>query len=358
MFGKIEDIFIRVYQMILMVGLLLVFSSSLGWTETDTELPPLPDSITVGNTTYKIVPSTSMPRELASRLPGAYRFQKEQPVQRLDKTLQHWLGGYEFLRTPDDKFALPFEGSAPFVGYINLAKEQFIYFKKTFPPTGEEQGKGSFTRYKWVGVLDQRLEQPTALWLFVRRWDRDKKVFSSHRVSIPLADPGNIRVEMMQHAVVEEVFSQADNEILCEVVDNGNRNWARISLDTWAVLAKGKLSKEYGHLGRAVYTPDKREIYTVHSGGGLVIFDAENGDEKAHLGNVGHYFNAFTLGATFDPGGSVAVVSTPYRRRISLIDVKTRRVLSEYKTESPLAGLLFDQKELKAYAYMTFLPYE
>lgn len=348
----------RVYRMILMVGLLLIFYVSLGSAETGLELTPLPDSVTIGDTTYEIVPRTAMPREMTSRLPSAYRFQKGLPIKRLDKSLQHWLGGYQFLRSPDRKFALPFEGSAPFVGYIDLAKMEFIYFKEAFTPTGEEQGKGSFTRYEWTGVLDRRPGQPTELRLFVRRWDRERKAFSSHRVSIPLSDPGNIRVEMMKHAVVERVFAQAENEILCEVVDNGNRNWARISTDTWTFLAKGKPSKEYGHIGRAVYSPGQREIYAVYSGGGLVIFDAENGNEKAHHGKVGHYFNAFTFGATFDPGGSVAVVSTPYRNRITLIDVKTRRILSEYKTSAPLAGILFDEKVPKAYAYMTFLPYE
>ena len=245
-----------------------------------------------------------------------------------------------------------------FYGYIDLAKKEFIYFKEAFTPTGEEQGKGSFTRFQWTGVLDQRPKQPASMWLFVRRWDRKRQAFSSHRVSIPLSDPGKIRVEMMEHALVERVFTRAENEILGKVVDVGNRIWARISTDTWAVLAKGKSSKKYGHLGRALYSPGTREIYTVYSGGGLVIFDAENGNEKAHHGKVGHYFNAFTFGATFDPGGSVAVVSTPYRHRIALIDVKTHRILLEYKTASPLTGIIFDEKELKAYAYKTFLPYE
>ena len=344
--------------MIFMVGLLLVFYADLGWTETTPKLAPFPDSVTIGDITYEIVPGTSMPREMTSMLPSAYRFQKGQPIKRLEKSLRYWLGGYEFLRSPDGKFALPFEGRAPFVGYIDLYKEEFIYLNEAFTPTGEELGKGSPTRYKWTGVLDQRPEQPTVLWLFVRRWDREKQTFSSHRVRIPLADPGNIRVEMMKHAVVEQVFAQTENEILCSVVDGGNRKWARVSMNTWAILAKGNPSKRYGQLGRAVYSPGQREIYVVYSGGGLVMFDAENGNEKAHHGKVGHYFNAFTFGATFDPGGSVAVVTTPYRHRIALIDVKTRQILSEYKTASPLAGILFDEKEHKAYAYPTFLPYE
>ena len=55
---------------------------------------------------------------------------------------------------------------------------------------------------------------------------------------------------------------------------------------------------------------------------------------------------------------TVAVVSDPYRRRIDLIDVKTCRTISTYGTAKPLAGIVFDEKELKAYAYQTFLPYE
>ena len=347
-----------VNRMISMVGLLLVFYVRLGWAETDPEITPLPDSVTIAETTYEIVARATMPGELTSRLPSAYRFLKGQPIEGLDKSVRYWLGGAEFLRSTDGKFALPFEGSAPFVGYIDLAENEFIYFKEAFTPTGEAQGKGSFTRYEWTGVLDQRPKQPTSLWLFVRRWDREKQAFASHRVSIPLSDPGKIRVEMMQQTVLERVLAQAENEILCQVVDNRNRNWARISMDTWAVLAKGRLSKKFGHLGRAVYSPDHREIYAVYSGGGLVIFDAENGNEKTHHGKVGHYFNAFTFGATFDPGGSIAVVSTPYRHRIALIDVKTRRIISEYQTALPLAGILFNEKELKAYTYRTFLPYE
>lgn len=348
----------RVYRMTVMVGLYLAFHVGLGWAEKGAALSALPGRITIAGTTYEIVPGTSMPREMTSRLPKAYRFQKGQSTKRLDKSLQHWLGGYEFLRSPGGQFALPFEGNAPFVGYIDLAKNEFIYFKEAFPPTGEEPGKGSPTRYKWTGVLDKRPAQPTALWLFVRRWNRERRAFSSHRVRIPLADPGNIRVEVAEEAVVERVLAQTGSEILCEIADDFDRNWARISTDTWAVQAKGRPSERYGHLGRAVYSPGQREIYAVYSGGGLVIFDAETGDEKAHHGKAGHYFNAFTFGATFDPGGSVAVVSTPYRHRVSLIDVKTRRVLSEYKTAVPLAGILFDEKGRTAYAYRTFLPYE
>ena len=96
-----------------------------------------------------------------------------------------------------------------FYGYIDLPKKEFIYFKEAFTPTGEEQGKDSFTRYQWTGVLDQRPKQPASMWLFVRRWDRKRQAFSSHRVSIPLSDPGKIQVEMMKHAVVEQVFTQA-----------------------------------------------------------------------------------------------------------------------------------------------------
>lgn len=343
---------------ILMVGLLLALFLSSGWAETAPEPTPLPDNVILGGTAYEVIPRTFMPRKMTSRLPSAYRFRKDQPVKGLDESLEHWLESQEFLRSPDGKYAFPFRGSAPFVGYIDLAKKEFIQLKEAFPPTGEEQGKGGSSRYRWTGVLDQRPEQSTALWLFVRRWDRDRMAFSSHRVKIPLADPGNIRIEIMMSAVVERVFTKAENEILCEVVDNRNRNWARISTETWGVLAKGQPSKSYGHLGRAVYSPDQREIYTVYSSGGLVIFNAENGSENAHHARVGHFFNAFTFGATFDPGGSVAAISTPYRHKITLIDVKTRQVLLEYKTAAPLAGFVFDEKELKAYAYKIFLPYE
>ncbi len=301
-------------------------------------LPPLPDRLTIGDTSYEIVVRTSIPREITSRLPSAYRFQPEQLMKYFDKSLRYWFEGNKFLRSPDGKFALPFEGEAPFVGYIDFAQKEFICFKEAFPPTGEEQEKGNFSpRYKWTGVLDHRPKQPTALWLFVRRWNLEKQAFSSHRVSIPLADPGNIRFEMMKYAVVR-VFAQAENEILCEVLvgDNRNRYWARISTDTWAILAKGKWKKERDHLGPVAYSPDQREIYAVYSSVGLVIFDAKNGNEKAHL-RVGSHGNAFTFGATFDPGGSVAVVSTPYLYKIALIDVKTHLLLSEYQTAFPLA---------------------
>jgi hypothetical protein len=38
--------------------------------------------------------------------------------------------------------------------------------------------------------------------------------------------------------------------------------------------------------------------------------------------------------------------------------VKTHQIFSEYQTASPLAGIVFDEKELKAYAYQTDLPGE
>lgn len=131
---------------ILMVVLLSAFYVNTGWAEASPQPTPLPGRITIGGTTYEIVSRTSMPGEMTSRLPNAYRFQMGQPIKRIDNSVRYWLGDVEFLRTPGGKFALPFEGSAPFVGYIDLAKNEFIYFKEPFTPTGEERGKGSITR--------------------------------------------------------------------------------------------------------------------------------------------------------------------------------------------------------------------
>jgi hypothetical protein len=249
-------------------------------------LIPLPDRLTIGDTSYEIVVRTSIPRKMMSQLPSAYRFQQEQLMKYFDKSLRYWFESDEFLRSPDGKFALPFSGDAPFVGYIDFAQKKFICFKEAFPPTGEE-----LPGYKWTGVLAHQPKPPTVLWLFVRRRNQKRPGYSSHRVSIPLADPGNIRVERMKYAVVR-VFAQAENEILCEISvgDNWNRYWARISTDSWAILAKENRNKERD-LGLAAYSPDQSEIYAVYSSG-LVIFDAKNGFEKAHL-RVG-YFNAFT----------------------------------------------------------------
>lgn len=349
---------LRIYWIMLSFGFFLVFHVSPGWAEITQELPTV---IIIGNTTYKVVLCDDINSEITSRLPRKYQFQKNQAIKDIDKSIQYWLSGDEFLRSPDGNFAVPFEGEAPFVGYIDLGKKEFIYFKETFPPTGEEQEKGGLTRYKWTGVLNQKSEQSTSeMWLFVRRWDREKEIFSSHRLHIPLSHPEYTTIEMMKYVVVERVFIQSENEVLCEIVDENDINWARISTNTWNILAKGKPLREYARLGRAVYSPDKSEIYAVYAtkGEGLVIFDAKTGEEKVRYENIGHYFNAFTFGPTFSPEGSVVAVSTPYQHKISLIDVKTHRVISEYKTVFPLAGIIFNKKELNAYSYKTFLPYE
>lgn len=349
----------RAYRTVLAIVVLAAVSANPVRSADTDKLPPLPDSLRVGGKTYRVVQRDTVPRGLKSSLPEAYRFGAEQqPIRLLDEDLQFWLEGDRFLRSPDGKFALPFRGSAPFVGIIDLENRQFIPFGDVFPPTGEKRGKGGQTRYEWTGLLDRRQDKPAQLWLFVRRWNRSKRSYASHRVSIPLADPRRISVQSMNNVAVDRVYTQAGDEMLCEIADSRGRNWARISMQSWTILAKGKPAGGYGHLGRAVYTPDRREIYVAYSSGGLVIFDAADGTEKTRFAKAGKFANAFTLGATFDPGGSVAVVSTPYWNKVTLIDVQARRILAEYKTPVPLAGLSFDDRKLEAYAYETFLPYE
>jgi hypothetical protein len=348
----------RTHREILLIALLLVSCVRVGEAETGPELIPLPDRLVVGRTTYEIVVRPSPPPALHARLPSAYRFPKGPPIKHLNESLQYGLEGHEFLQSPNGKFALPYEGSGSFFGYIDLARQDFIDFKARLTPMGEGPETGRPGHYQWAGVLDQSTKPPTTLWLFVRHWDGKRNVFSSQRMTILLDHPESTQVDMMEQVVVEQVFAQAENELLCQIIEGVNRNWARLSTQTWTLLAQGKLSRKYGHLGWAGYTPGQREIYAVYSGGGLVIFDAENGHEQVHHRTVGHFSNAFTFGASFDPGGSVAVVSTPYQQKITLIDVKTQQIVAEYKSAFPLAGILFDGKERKAYAYQTFLPYE
>ena len=340
----------------LLTALFQVISADAGETDPAVELPLLPVRINVGEVTYTVAPAPSDTTAHRETL----RLRKDkQPLKSLGDVYQYWLDGDVFLRPPDGRFAIPYSGYAPFVGYIDLTKNEFVGFNEPFPATGETPGdEPSLTKYEWTGMLKEGEEHPDTVLLFVRRWDREKQVFASHRVSIPVANPQDFQVEAMSHLVVEKIFVQLKNELLCQIVDDGDRNWARISTDTWTVLAKGKLPKELGHLGHAVFSPNGRDIYAVYSLGGLVIFNAENGDPKIHHRTVGGYFNAFTLGPTFDPDGSLAVVSTPYQHRISLIDVETRRIIAEYKTATPLAGIQFNRKDRKAYAHTTMLPYE
>ena len=334
-----------------------LLSASLAWSGPDPDLIPLPNSITVRDTTYSVVQRDSLPDEFTSAVPIAFRFRGKRPIDVLAPSVRYWLEGSEFLRSPDGQSALPFTGSAPFVGYINLVRGEFVTYKDVFPPTGEEKGKGGPTRYEWTAFLDERLAAAPQLLLFVHRWNRETKTFSSHRVIIPCDAPERIRVEPMR-SVVERVCARAEKEVLCVVDDGRDRTWARLATDTWELIAKGKPRPQDGHIGRVVYSPDQREIYAVFSSAGLVVFDAANGVEKAHFGRAGRYVNAFSLGATFDPGGTVAAVSTPYASELTIIDVKSRRILSRYKTPVPLSGIIFDGKERKAYAQKTFLPYE
>jgi hypothetical protein len=334
-----------------LVGLLLL-SAGAGLAE----VAPLPGSLTIAGKMYTVVPAKSAPDMSSSKPPKAFRFQVKDPVGILDETFRYWLGGATFLRTPDGRVALPYHGGAPFVGYIDLAKKSFVPYQDAFPPTGEKPYEGGPTRYGWVALLDEG-PQPQGLCLFVSRWNREAQRWASWRARIRFDATDQIEVTEMKGVAVLEVLARNEKEFIACIDDGPDRTWARISTDTWKVLAKGKPAKEYGHLGRTTYSPDKSEIYTVYSSGGLVIFNAADGVEKAHL-DAGRYANASTFGATFDPSGSVAVVSTPYASEVTLIDVKTRQIIARHKTSAPLAGIIFNAKDSTANAVGTFLPYE
>lgn len=335
---------------------LLFLSPAIGLAESKPDVSPLPSSLIIAGKTYAVVPAKSAPDSSLWKPPEAFRFDGNQPIDVLDETLRYWLGGASFLRAPGGRVALPYHGGAPFVGYIDLEKKSFVPYKDAFPPTGEKPYEGGPTRYGWVALLDEE-PQPPGLWLFVSRWSREAQRWASWRVRIRFDEPDRIEVADMKGVAVLNVLARNGKEFIACIDDGPDRTWARLSTDTWKVLAKGKPSKEYGHLGRTTYSPDKSEVYTVYSSGGLVIFNAEDGVEKAHL-DAGRYANASTLGATFDPSGSVAVVSTPYASEVALIDVKTRRILARHKTTAPLAGIVFNAQDSTARVVGTFLPYE
>lgn len=259
------------------------------------------------------------------------------------------------MRTPDGRTALPFQGEAPFVGYIELEKN-VRSLRSGVPTDWRETQRGRRNPLPLVALLDEG-PQPQGLWLFVSRWNRAARRWASWRARIRFAAPEQIEVAELPGGAVLEVLAKNGKEFIACIDDGPNRTWARLSTETWQVLAKGKPAKEYGHLGRTAYSPDGSEVYAVYSFGGLVVFDAMDGTEKARH-DAGRFANAATLGATFDPSGSVAVVSTPYANEITLVDVKTRRILARHKTAAPLAGIMFDAQDSTARAVSTFLPYE
>lgn len=336
------------------MGLLLP-SAGAGPAETKPDILPLPARLTIAGKTYTVVPAKS-PENPSWNPPKAFRFRDKEPIALLGESFRYWLASATFLRTPDGRVALPYRGEAPFVGYIDLENKSFVPYKDAFPPTGEKPAKGGPTRYGWAAMLDEGAK-PQGLWLFVHRWNREAKRWASWRVRIRFDAPARIEVADMKGVAVLEVLSQTEKEFIACIDDGPDRTWARISTDTWKVLAKGKPANEYGHLGRTTYSPDKNEVYAVYSSGGLVVFNAADGVEKARW-DAGRYANASTLGATFDPSGSVAVVSTPYASEITLIDVKTHKILARYKTTGAMAGIVFDAKESTAGLVGTFLPYE
>lgn len=340
-------------QLILMA---VLRSLASGLAATKTDLAPLPATLTIAGKSYAVVPAGSGTVESPSRVPKAFAFEGARPLDGLDESLRYWLAGASFLRAPDGRTALPFHGEAPFVGYIELGKQSFIPYRAVVPPTGEKPYQGGPTRYHWVALLDDG-PQPQGLWLFVSRWNREAQRWAAWRARIRFAAPEQIEAAEMSGVAVLEVLARTGKEFIALIDDGPNRTWARLSTETWQVLAKGKPAKEYGHLGRTAYSPDGSEVYAVYSFGGLVVFDAMDGTEKARH-DAGRFANAATLGATFDPSGSVAVVSTPYASEITLVDVKTRRILARHKTAAPLAGIMFDAQDSTARAVSTFLPYE
>ncbi len=141
-------------RVIVLTVLSLVLCAGLGRAREDRELPLLPDRLAIGNTTYAVVPvPAGRSGERPSAVPEGYRFPKGKPVADLNEVLRYWFEGDEFLRSPCGKSAVPFDGAAPFVGYISLAEKKLVAFENAFPHTGEKRGDTeSRTRYEWTGV--------------------------------------------------------------------------------------------------------------------------------------------------------------------------------------------------------------
>lgn len=337
----------------LLICLIAFLPADRGWSQPAPEVEPLPRSLVVDGKSYDVVTRESRPDEFLRLPPQALRFQDHKPTEVLGESLRYWLDGCQFVRSPDGKFALPFHGDAPFVGYIDLDQKSFVSFKDAFPPTGEQLGKSWPPRYHWVSLLDEG-PQPQGMWLFVSLWNRETLKSASWRVRVSLAAPGQIQVAAMDNVAVLEILARNGKEFLAHIAEN--HTWARISTDTGKVLAIGKPTDDNAHLGRAAYAPDQREIYASYSSG-LAIFNAEDGRELSRSG-VGKFANAFSLGATFDPDGKVAAIATPYASEITLLDVKSHQLIKRYQSKVPLAGIVFDAKESKAYAIITSLPYE
>lgn len=320
---------------------------------------PLPTTLEIGDKKYAVVEVDSVPGAHRDGLPESLRFGEGKAIEGLPEDVRYYLEGAAFLRTPDGRFAVPFTGEAPFVGCIDLKAKTFVSFKDAFPPTGERAGGSDLTptRYQWNALLDDG-DKPAGMWLFVRRWDRGAKKFGSWRARVEFDAPDRVEAVAMDGVVPLRILGRREGEFLCEVP--GDRaTWARVSTETWKALATGKPADDYGHIGPSAYSPDGTEIYAAYTIGraGLVVFDARTGGENAKVDVAGN-FNAHTLGATFDPGGSTAAFSSPYQSEVALIDLKTRKVRARYSSAHPLAGVVFDADAGKAYALKTLLPYE
>jgi hypothetical protein len=340
-----------------MSKLLIILMLSAACVFAD-DLPPLPETLEVAGERYEIVfhkldrSRIMMPTE--PQLPAGFRVERKEALEGLGKQERYWLEGQSFLRPPDSALALPLQGSAAFVGYVDREQQKFQRWD-AFPATGEASGKRFSPRYEWCGVLD--LVDPTGMWLFVRRWNRQKKAHSAYRGRVKFASPADAKFVSMDFAI-EQVMARREGELLCRVIESRARHWLRLSTKDWSVIARGKPVLGNTHLGPATYSPDGKQIFLLYSSQGLAIFDAATGERKSHHPSVGRFANAVTDGVSFSPDGETAVVTAPYAHNLTLLNVADGTIIATYKTQNPLRGLRFDKAAHKAHIYETFLPYE
>jgi|GEM_PF-2782974 len=326
------------------------------------EITPLPPSITVGDVTYRIEklpgsfdrplrePWHGPGSKLVEAIPGA------RLAKLLDDDLKYWFGHNLFLAPKGGRYAVASSGHASFVACLDLESGKMIRYDEHFPPTGETRGGNNYqTRYEWTTTImpgDKEDGTPQA-WMFVRRWNREKRERESHLVVVPLDRPDQPQVMALDRVIIE-VVDRADRELLCRT----NNGWLRLSTDDRTILAQSETEDRNLRVGHATYSPDGSEIYAVSSFSGLIVYDVKTGKEKARFGRDGRYVNAASLGATFDPTGRVAAVATPYASVLTLIDTKTHEIIARYKTPVPPGGLLFNAEKKIAYLQGTALPYE
>ena len=87
-------------------------------------------------------------------------------------------------------------------------------------------------------------------------------------------------------------------------------------------------------------SPDKRRLFMIEASTGLSVLDVQTGKILADI-REGGTANASSAGVTFSADGKTALVETPYRFRLAVLDTQSLTVRQRIKLKHAAQGARF-----------------